>query len=534
MTVGKSRPTNKGFKLQKLYLVVVALIVAITGYSILYQGRAATPSSPSIYLSSSGQTPNAVVGINKEFTVELRADSGSIPVKMAEASFAYDADRLEYVGSSYNPGLSTSPYQWVNPFGEFSDGTIHFVTSVGPLGSPNQTTTGDQLIATITFRSKSVGGSTSLSFNNSNTSLIRGDTGGDVVMVSGLSVQGLSILIDTEAPTVSIDQPANNSAIAAGSTQTISISADDNSGVVDSVELYIDDDHKATLNNAPYTYSWDTTGAALGNHTLRAVAKDSFGNTGESQVVTVSIGDVVPPTVSITLPTSGATVKGAVQVVASASDNEGGSGVSRVEFMVGDSVVATDTDSPYSFTWDTTSLPDGNHVLRARAYDGANNTAISSPVNVTVENVDSQAPTTPANLRIISSSAISITLAWDASVDNIGVANYIIKRDGVQVSTTTSLHYEDTGLAGGASYSYQVAAVDAAGNTSASATISAETTSIRPGDFDENGKVDAGDLAGLLGAWSSTASQDLNRYDLNDNGIVDIFDLSILLHNWTG
>jgi hypothetical protein len=73
-------------------------------------------------------------------------------------------------------------------------------------------------------------------------------------------------------------------------------------------------------------------------------------------------------------------------------------------------------------------------------------------------------------------SSSQINLSWTASTDNVGVTGYKIYRNGTQVGTSNTVSYSDTGVSSNTSYSYSVAAYDAAGNTSAqSATASATT-----------------------------------------------------------
>ncbi len=94
-------------------------------------------------------------------------------------------------------------------------------------------------------------------------------------------------------------------------------------------------------------------------------------------------GDSTPPTTSITSPTTGATVSATVTVAANASDNVG---VSRVELFVDGSLVGTDTTSPYTIAWNTTTSSNGSHSLQTRAYDAAGNVGSSATVGVTVAN----------------------------------------------------------------------------------------------------------------------------------------------------
>jgi beta-lactamase superfamily II metal-dependent hydrolase len=94
-------------------------------------------------------------------------------------------------------------------------------------------------------------------------------------------------------------------------------------------------------------------------------------------------GDTILPTTSITAPAGGATVAGTVTVSANASDNVG---VTKVEFYLDGALKSTDTSSPYSWSWTTTTATNGAHALTTKAYDAALNVGTSAAVNVTVSN----------------------------------------------------------------------------------------------------------------------------------------------------
>jgi hypothetical protein len=94
-------------------------------------------------------------------------------------------------------------------------------------------------------------------------------------------------------------------------------------------------------------------------------------------------GDTTLPTVSITSPANGATVVGTVSINATASDNVG---VTKVEFFVDGALKSTDTTSPYSYSWDSSSVANGSHSLTAKAWDAALNNKTSTAVSVTVNN----------------------------------------------------------------------------------------------------------------------------------------------------
>lgn len=80
-------------------------------------------------------------------------------------------------------------------------------------------------------------------------------------------------------------------------------------------------------------------------------------------------------------------------------------------------------------------------------------------------------------------SGSTIDPAWSASSDDTGVTGYRVTRDAVVRGTTNDTTFQETGSAAG-TYTYSVAAVDAAGNVSAgSATASATVAAAAPLSF---------------------------------------------------
>ncbi|GAA1018597.1 hypothetical protein Aple_065510 [Acrocarpospora pleiomorpha] len=83
---------------------------------------------------------------------------------------------------------------------------------------------------------------------------------------------------------------------------------------------------------------------------------------------------------------------------------------------------------------------------------------------------DTTAPSVPGNLRSTGTTSSSVSLAWNAATDNVGVTGYEVYRGGTQVATVTGTSHTDTGLTASTSYTYTVRARDAAGNRSAAST----------------------------------------------------------------
>ncbi len=93
---------------------------------------------------------------------------------------------------------------------------------------------------------------------------------------------------------------------------------------------------------------------------------------------------------------------------------------------------------------------------------------------------DTTKPAAPAGLRVTGRSVSAVSINWAASVDNIGIAGYIVLRNGKQVGTTYDPGFTDRGLQTQTRYRYAVAAFDAAGNISATSAPVSATTLMEP------------------------------------------------------
>jgi cysteine-rich repeat protein len=192
--------------------------------------------------------------------------------------------------------------------------------------------------------------------------------------------------LDTTAPDVALRAPAGGATVSG----TVSVGANASDDVaVAGVQFRLDGaDLGSEDTAAPYAASWNTTASANGSHALTAVARDAAGNTRTSAPVTVTVNnapsDTIPPVVSISAPSPGATVSSTITLSASASDNVA---VAGVQFELdGVALGAEDTLAPYAANWDTLSAANGSHSLTAVARDGAGNLGASAALMVTVSN----------------------------------------------------------------------------------------------------------------------------------------------------
>ena len=182
--------------------------------------------------------------------------------------------------------------------------------------------------------------------------------------------------------------------------------------------------------------------------------------------------DTTPPTISITTPTAGMTVSGAITVNASASDNIG---VSSVQFqMDGANVGVQATTAPYSTTLNTAATSNGSHTLRAVAHDEAGNSRTSSEVTINVAN-----DVTPPSVSITApgnGASVVGTINVNATAsDNVGVTSVQFQVDGANFSApATAAPYSvpwTTTTATNGSHTITAVARDAAGNSRTSIAV---------------------------------------------------------------
>ena len=190
-----------------------------------------------------------------------------------------------------------------------------------------------------------------------------------------------------QLPTVSLSAAANG---VVGTPVALSATAADADGTIAKVEFF----DGATLlgedTSSPYGFSW--TPATEGTHSLIARATDNAGGVTVSSVVSVTIApattnDTQAPTVTLTSPANFADgLSGTLTISATATDNVG---VAGVEFQVdGVTVGSEDTTAPYQASWITGNYPYGQHIVRARARDAANNLSTWSTATVRVNGPD--------------------------------------------------------------------------------------------------------------------------------------------------
>jgi hypothetical protein len=146
--------------------------------------------------------------------------------------------------------------------------------------------------------------------------------------------------------------------------------------------------------------------------------------------------DTIAPTVDITSPSANTTVTSAqtLNIVASASDD---TGVTKVEFFDGGSLIGTDTTNPFSVSLPVTEGNNGTHNIAAVAYDAAGNSAKSAAVTVTVNIVVVSDPYPAPVLENVQEENGAMRLTWSMPPSSNGVPSggYDIYVNGVDTGT---------------------------------------------------------------------------------------------------
>jgi chitodextrinase len=248
-------------------------------------------------------------------------------------------------------------------------------------------------------------------------------------------------------------------------------------------DLYRGDVAAGTSTSTTYTFA----GLSCGTSSVLGVdAYDLTGNRSPTAAVTVSTSpcatasltpppDTSPPTVPGNVTVSAVTGTSISLAWSASSDNVAvvGYGLYRNGARVSSSSTTQGTVAGLSCG--------SSYTLGVDAVDAAGNRSALATVNARTSTcTDTSPPTVPGNVTVSAATGTSISLAWSASSDNVGVVGYGLYRGGTRVSSSSTTQGTVAGLSCGTSYTVGVDAVDAAGNRSALATINAGTSACAP------------------------------------------------------
>ena len=146
---------------------------------------------------------------------------------------------------------------------------------------------------------------------------------------------------------------------------------------------------------------------------------------------------------------------------------------------------------------DTGLTPGASYTYQVTAKDSAGN--VSSPSNsATITTQPDTPPTAPGTPTATSVTSSQAWISWTQATDNVGVTRYDVIRNGQVIASVSGTGYIDNSVSAGATYTYQVVAYNAAGQSAASGTLTVRTP--QPGTLFSDG-FETGDLS----QWSTVS-----------------------------
>jgi len=158
--------------------------------------------------------------------------------------------------------------------------------------------------------------------------------------------------------------------------------------------------------------------------------------------IDTSAQDTQAPVVTIFSPIQNTTTAGSMLIEVNASDD---TGVNQVSLYANNQLVASDTTTPYQFSWDSTQENDGVVTLTAIATDSAQNEGQSNSVSITVKNqidvpteIDTESPTVSIINPADSSTVRKTVNISIKATDNTQIAEIQLYIDGALASSSTA------------------------------------------------------------------------------------------------
>lgn len=276
-------------------------------------------------------------------------------------------------------------------------------------------------------------------------------------------------------PVPSITLYASSSSVSTNSTLNISWSATNSPSVCNASGTWSGAKSTSSSLNAE-NRSADTSTAGTKTYTL--TCSNSGGSSSKSVSVTVNNPPSPPPP-----PPPTATAAPVVSISAS-----NGSVMVNAPLSVSWKATNSPTSCSASGTWsgakpasgsenrtgDTASAGAKSYSLTCSNSGGSH----KATVNVTVNSPPPAIPTTPGNLKIVTSTSSTINLSWDASS---GTIEYYTILWSSNKATTKATAYQVSGLAGCRTYTFTVSAHNSGGDSVASKPVSGSTTGCSTG-----------------------------------------------------
>jgi arabinogalactan endo-1,4-beta-galactosidase len=182
------------------------------------------------------------------------------------------------------------------------------------------------------------------------------------------------------------------------------------------------------------------------------------------------------PVVSFTSPANNTNLCQGTQVELKVNATDSDGSISSVNFYDGSTLLYTDYDAPYSYTWQNPSV--GNHTISAQAIDNLNAATTSETLSITINTTPQITITSPENNSIIESIGefTSVTLNALANSSDISLIEFYYGNNLIGNTQHTSYIWDQ--VPNGSYQSITAVATSSAGCKGTSSAISFEVNTI--------------------------------------------------------
>ena len=196
----------------------------------------------------------------------------------------------------------------------------------------------------------------------------------------GATTTSSAVAITVNAPpTVTLTAPVSGTVLVGPLNVTLTATAADSDGTIAQVAFLQNGQAIGTATSAPWSLAWN---AGPGSYQLSAVATDNLGTATTSAPVTLTVVANAAPTVTLTSPSNGLSVRAPATISLAANATDPDNNLAKVEFYSGSTLIGSAYAAPWNATW--SNVAQGSYQITAVATDAFGVQTTSAPASITV------------------------------------------------------------------------------------------------------------------------------------------------------